>query len=167
MSFQGYNFAMRSWLSLAVLFAVLPAFAQSGASTSASDPFGKDEIVSQEESFWTYYVSGNSTELEKLILPDFFGIAKKVLSRDDVLAEMNRLHQTCTLSPVTPSNPQVAILSHDVATISYSATVSKTCDEKTIKSDKNITAVWVRRDGRWQMHIHTEYTASEVSLQSQ
>jgi hypothetical protein len=54
----------------------------------------------------------------------------------------------------------VVFLSADIATLVYHATETPTCGTHTMSGDTNITTVWVRRDGRWRMHLHTEYASA-------
>jgi hypothetical protein len=45
----------------------------------------------------------------------------------------------------------------DIATIVYHATETPTCGGRSMSGDTNISTVWLRHDGVWQMHLHTEY----------
>jgi hypothetical protein len=39
----------------------------------------------------------------------------------------------------------------------YHATEMPTCGTRTLSGETNISTVWARRDGRWQMHLYSEY----------
>jgi hypothetical protein len=140
---------MRSLLTLVLLSITVSAYAQT---TSAPDT-----IIEQENAFWKAYVNANTADLSKLFLPEFINVEEQVMNRDQVLAFVGQFHQQCTLAPVKLLDPHVVFLSADVATLVYHATETPTCGTHTMSGDTNITTVWVRRDGHWQMHLHTEY----------
>jgi hypothetical protein len=54
-------------------------------------------------------------------------------------------------------NPHVIFLTPGIATIVYHAIESPNCRGRSMSGDTNISTVWLWRDGRWQMHLHTEY----------
>jgi hypothetical protein len=116
-----------------------------------------DTIIAQENAFWKAYVSANTADLSKLLLPDFINVEEEFMTRDQVLAFVGQFHQHCTLAPVKLLDPHVVFLTADIATLVYHATETPTCGTRTLSGDTNITTVWVRRDGHWQMHLHTEY----------
>lgn len=114
-------------------------------------------IISQENLFWNAYVEGNAENLSKLFVADFTSVEQEIWSRDQVLAFVKRFHAICTLAPVKILDPQVKFLTPDIATLVYHATETPTCGSRTLSGDTNISTVWVRRDNRWQMQLHTEY----------
>jgi hypothetical protein len=139
---------MRSLLAL-----VLLSFTVSADAQTMSAP---DAIIAQENAFWKAYVNANIADLSKLFLPEFIKVEEQLMNRDQVLAFVRQFHQQCTLAPVKLLDPRVVFLSADIATLVYRATETPTCGTRTMSGDTNITTVWVRRDGRWQMHLHTE-----------
>jgi hypothetical protein len=146
---QVYNLPMcRLWI-LTLFFLAVPLLAQS-ANTS-------DEIITQENAFWKSYGDGNTTELSKLLLHDFINVEAEIWSRDQVFAFIKQFHERCTLAPVKLVDPHVVFLTPDIATLVYHATETPTCGTRTVSGETNISTVWLRRDGRWQMHLHTEY----------
>jgi hypothetical protein len=147
-----YNLAMRSLYVLTLLFATAPVFAQ-----TASNP---DVIVAQENAFWKAYISADSAGLSNLLLSDFTNVEQELWSRNQVLEFVKQFHEHCSLAPVKILDPRVIFLSPDVATIVYHATESPTCGARTMSGDTNISTVWVRREGRWQMQLHTENAVS-------
>jgi hypothetical protein len=140
---------MRSFLSLSLLLLSVSTFAQTPAQSA--------EIVNQENAFWTAYASGSTTDLQKLLLPDFTNVEEEMWSRDQVLAFVKAFSAHCTLAPVRVTEPHVFFLTPEIATIVYHAVETPTCGGRTIGGETNISTVWLHRDGRWQMHLHTEY----------
>jgi hypothetical protein len=140
---------MRRLLVLTLLLTCLPLLAQ-----TANKP---DMIIAQESAFWKAYVDGNTTDLSTLLLPDFTSVEQEIWNRDQVLGFVKKFHEHCTLAPVTLLDPQVTFLTSDIATLVYHATETPTCGTRTLSGDTNISSVWLRRDGRWQLHLHTEY----------
>ena len=144
-----YNLAMRLLLVLTLLLSTVPVLAQ-----TAEAP---DVIIARENAFWKSYIDGNTTDLSKFFLPDFINVEEQIWNRDQVLTFVRQFHEQCTLAPIKLLDPRVTFLSSDVATLVYHATEKPTCGTHTISGETNISTVWVRRDGRWQMHLHTEY----------
>lgn len=114
-------------------------------------------IIAQEDAFWKAYVDGNTADLSKLLLPDFTSVEQEIWNRDQVLGFVKKFHEHCTLAPVTLLDTHVTFLTSDIATLVYHATETPTCGTRTLSGDTNISSVWLRRDGRWQLHLHTEY----------
>lgn len=140
---------MRSLLVLTLLLSTAPVFAQ-----TVDAP---EVIIAQENAFWKSYVDGNTADLSKLLLPDFISVEEQIWNRDQVLAFVARFHEQCTLAPIKLLDPHVKFLSPDIATLVYHAAENPTCGTHTMSGETNISTVWVHRDGRWQMHLHTEY----------
>lgn len=145
-----YNLPMRRqpWIFALLLLAV-PVLSQ-----AIDTP---DAIVAQETAFWKAYADGNATDLSKLLLPDYINVEEQIWNRDQVLAFVKQFHEHCTLAPVKVVDPSVIFLTPDIATVVYHATETPTCGTRTLSGETNISTVWLRRDGRWQMHLHTEY----------
>jgi hypothetical protein len=116
-----------------------------------------DAIIAQETAFWQSYRDGNTVDISKLLLPDFINVEQQIWNRDQVLNFVKQFHAHCTLAPVKLVDPHVTFLTPDIATLVYHATETPTCGTRTLSGDTNISTVWGRRDGRWQMHLHTEY----------
>ena|SRR6184192_1549529 len=116
-----------------------------------------DAIIAEEGAFWKSYVDGNTGDLSKLLLPDFINVEAEIWNRDQVLAFVKRFHERCTLAPVKIVDPHVVFLTTEIATIVYHATEAPSCGSRTLSGETNISTVWLRRGGRWQMHLHTEY----------
>jgi hypothetical protein len=117
----------------------------------------QDEIIAQENLFWTNYTSGNVTGLSAQFAPEFTNVEQKIWNRDQTLSFVKAFFAKCTLEPVKLVNPRVSFITPDIATIVYQATESPTCNGGTMTGDVNVSTAWVRRDGHWLMHLHTEY----------
>lgn len=134
---------------LTLFFLSLPLLAQ-----TANTP---DEIIAQENAFWKAYTDGNVRDLSNLLPPDFVNVEAEIWNRDQVLTFVKQFHQKCTLAPVRVVDPRVTFLTPGIATLVYHATETPTCGDRTMSGETNISTVWLRHDGRWQMHLHTEY----------
>jgi hypothetical protein len=140
---------MRRFCLLFVLLMAVPLIAQT-ADTS-------DAIVAHENAFWKAYVDANSADLSKLLLPNFTNVEEQIWNRDQVLTFLKQFHEHCTLAPVKILDSHIIFLTPDIATLVYHATETPTCGTRTMSGETNISTVWIRRDGRWQMQLHTEY----------
>jgi hypothetical protein len=139
----------RPLTALILLLSTLPAFAQ----TSGTG----DEIIAQENAFWKAYIAGSITDLGTLLQPGFINVEQEIWTRDQIFTFVQQFHKQCSLAPVTLIDPHVSFLTPDIATIVYHANEAATCGARAMSGDTNISTVWVRRDGRWQMHLHSEY----------
>jgi len=140
---------MRRLLALVMLAATPSLFAQSTPNSV--------DILAAENLFWTNYTAGNTTELAKQLTPNFINVEEEIWTRDQVLAFVQSFFKQCTLAPVKIVDPKVAFLTPTIATLTYHARETPTCGGKTMSGDTNISTVWLLQDGRWQMHLHTEY----------
>ena len=140
------------------------AMSYMAAPVVAQSPDAPDTIIAQENAFWKAYVANDSTSLTNLLSTDFINVEEQRWNRDQVLKFLQVFHSRCTLAPVEILNPKVAFLSPDIATLVYHATESPTCGKQSVSGDTNITTVWVHRDGRWQMHLHTEASTTPKLL---
>jgi hypothetical protein len=138
----------RHWV-LTLFFLAVPLLAQTTSTPSA--------IIAQENAFWKAYADGNAVDLSKLLLPDFVNVEAEIWSRDEVLVFVKKFHERCTMAPVKPVDPHVVFLTPDIATLVYHVTETPTCGGRVLSGETNISTVWMRRDGRWLMHLHTEY----------
>ena len=169
-----YTPAMRHLLSLALCLASLSAAAQTAApaSTQSAPPAAAqsapsaDEIIAKEQLLWKAYTAGDPPIRQF----DDAGLCKclpnKIFTRDETLTAFNQFHRTCSADPVSIINPQVMVLSPDVATITYNGRFSTTCNNRTAKININVSTVWFRHEGDWKMHLHTEFVVNGFSVQS-
>jgi len=139
---------MRRFRVLILFSLAVPLSAQNANTTGA--------IIAQENAFWKAYSDGNADDLSKLLLPDFENVEAEIWSRDQVLSFVKKFHEHCALAPVKLVDPHV-VFTTDIATIVYHATETPTCGARVMSGETNISTVWLRRAGRWQMHLHTEY----------
>ncbi len=146
----------RPLVALILLFSTLPVFAQTIGTA--------DVIVVQENAFWKAYTAGNVTDLSALLRPDFTNVEREIWTSGQVLAFVEQFHKQCSLAPVALVDPHVSFLTPDIATIVYHANEAATCGARTMSGDTKISTVWVRRNGHWQMHLHTEYGGWPGSL---
>jgi hypothetical protein len=158
---------MRPLFVLAFFLAGSSCFAQTAPPAAAQAMPGTDEILAQEQLLWKLYASGDLDGLDKLILPDFTSISrKKISNRDEILAATKQNQAKCSVEPVVIKHPLINVLSPDAATIVYVATIKRTCDNLKGKSESNMSTVWVRRDGVWKAHLHSELITSSFAVQA-
>jgi uncharacterized protein (TIGR02246 family) len=139
----------RLFMILILLLLTLPAFSQNAPASEA--------IIAQENAFWKAYTTGNVSALATFLQPGFTNVEQEIWTRNQVLTFVQRFHQQCSLAPVVLVDTRVSFLAPDIATIVYHANEVATCGTRTMTGDTNVSTVWVRRDGRWQMHLHSEY----------
>jgi hypothetical protein len=101
-------------------------------------------------------VQGNLVELKKLMSVDFATVQELIWDRDQLVDFVKQMQPVCHFFPIKIVEPTVAFLSPEVATIVYHAPETASCHGRTIAGNVNISSVWVKRDGHWQMQLHTE-----------
>src|SRR5579875_670262 len=92
-----------------------------------------------------------------LLAPDFTSVEQEIWDRGKVLDFVRMFFSRCSLAPVEMLDPHVTFLTPGIATVVYHPIESPTFGTHTMSGDTNISTVWVLRQGRWQMHLHTEY----------
>ena len=144
-------------VALSLCLACLPAAAQTGSPAPAESDAAV--VLTVEKAYQKFYVSGNLPELEKLMSPDYLDIEQEIMDRAQVLALRRKLASLgCKALPIKMQDPKVVFLAPDIATIVYHAMETATCAGHSVSGETKISTVWVRRDGHWLMHIHTETT---------
>ena len=143
----------KCWAALFFSFLAVSALAQA--------PLAHDAVLAEERAFWTAYATGNVTDLAPLLHPEFTNVEQTIWSREQVLQFVRQFHQNCSLAPVVLVDPRVSFPVSDVAMVVYHATETATCGARTLSGDTNISTVWIRTAGRWQMYLHTEYAVPE------
>jgi hypothetical protein len=111
-----------------------------------------DYIFIQEMRMWQALQGHDLVTLQALFLPDFVEVEKSILTREQVLANLN----ACTLVGFNMHNHQTRVLSPDAVVIAYSGSDEFTCGESHLKGNYNATTTWVLRNGKWVVQIHTE-----------
>jgi uncharacterized protein (TIGR02246 family) len=142
---------------LAFSICFIPVFAQGKPQVSTHRATISDEIIAQENAYHESYRNRDTAALEMLMLPDFTNVEQMIWNREQVLSFVKKFHEQCSLAPVKIVDPNVSFLSPDIARIVYHATETPTCGARTMSGETNISTVWVRKDGRWKMYLHTEY----------
>lgn len=147
---------MRRLILLALLSFAPAMLAQSNPSAASTA-----DILAAERLFWTNYTSGNTAGLAKQFAPDFRNVEQETWDAQQVLHFVSAFTKQCTLAPVTLREPRVVFLTPTIATLTYRAIESPSCQGKTMSGDTNISTVWVLvaggPAGQWKMHLHTEY----------
>jgi len=165
---------MRMLLWLLIVLIAAPVRAQTASSpqtpssqeSSSPQQRGGDDLVALEQSFLNAVVSAKPDAVGEFLSADFVSVAGKIHNRVESLELVKREQQQCASQPMTVLNPQVSKLSKDVALIVYRTKVIGTCGLRKANLDLNSSSVWVHRDGKWQMQMHTEQTLAGFTVQS-
>ena len=155
------NFVLAVWL------VGLPAFAQTASSVQPASPPDPKEIVALESNLLDLNAAGNCEELGKLLLPEFKAVSLVISNREQTIEICRKLHDTCTVTHSPMSQQQVDILSADVVGLVYKTGIVTLCGNKKANLTVNATSVWVRSEGDWKLHLHTERTIAGFAVQTQ
>jgi uncharacterized protein (TIGR02246 family) len=116
-----------------------------------------DFIFIQEIHWWKALQSHDLAAFHALLLPDFLDVEKTIRTREQIMESLN----ICTLVSFKIRNHQLRMLSPDAAVVTYSRFSETICGESHLTGDYNATTMWVRRDGKWLVQIHTETPAAK------
>lgn len=136
------------------------AQAQTKKPSNPADSVVAKEIVAREIAFQKDEIDFNYAALEKLMTPEYFELSQSFMNREQVFATLRRVSELgCRFPPATMRDARVTFLSPEVATLVYRATLAGACYGRTFSVDGNISALWVRRDGRWQVEMRSKLVA--------
>ncbi len=119
-------------------------------------------LTALEESYWEGWKNHDGTPVMQHSIDNVVSIGKmgvRKLSKQD---QMKRYEEhTCYLKSYSFSDRAVHRVSEDVAIVTYRLTVDETCDG--VKSPENefVSAVYVRRNGKW-MYAALHHTPAEM-----
>lgn len=144
-----------------VALAVGPgAHAQTKKPGDVADSVVAKEIIAREIAFQKSEIDFNYAALEKLMTPEYFELSQSFMNREQVFATLRRVSDGgCRIQPVKMIDARVAFLTPEIATLVYRATQAGTCYGRAFSVEANISTLWVRRDGRWQVEMHSELVA--------
>ncbi|MCU1292433.1 MAG: nuclear transport factor 2 family protein [Bryobacterales bacterium] len=143
---------MKPILILTLLAAIVPQGAAQQITAAKEFDAEPDFIFIQEIGMWKTLQSHDLGAFESLLLPDYIEVEKTIQTRAQLMANLN----TCTIVGFKLRNHQTRMLSADAAVIVYSGSSEITCGDSHIASSYNATTIWVRRDGKWLVQLHTE-----------
>jgi hypothetical protein len=141
-----------------------PTQATPDSQHAATQTAGDVDLAALEQSFLNAVASEKADAVAGFLSPDFVSVAGKIHNRSESLELLSR-ESFCSSQPIVLSHPQVASLSKDVAIIVYQTTLSGSCGTRKGKLDLNVSSVWVRRNGNWQMQMHTQQAISGFAVQ--
>ena len=157
---------LRQFLSALCLIAP-PVFAQTASSVQASSLPDPKEIIALENNLLDLNAAGNCDDLGKLLLPEFKAVSQTISDREQTIGICRKLHDGCTVTHSPISQQQVDVLSSDVVGMVYKTGILTICGSKKANITVNATSVWVRTDGSWKLHLHTERAIAGFAVQSQ
>lgn len=131
---------------------------------AVAETSGDADFAAREQLFLNAVSTERPDAVAKFLSPDFVSVAGKIYNRSESLQLLSR-ESLCSSQPILLSHPQVALLSSDVVIIVYQTTLSGSCGARKGKLDLNVTSVWVRRNGSWQMQMHTQQAISGFTVQ--
>ena len=150
-----------------LLLVALPAFPQIASPTQAASSPDSSEVVALESNLLDLNAAGNCDELGNLLLPEFKAVSQTITDREKTIDVCKKLHINCTVTHSAINQQQVNILSPDVASLVYKTGIVTICGSKKANITINATSVWVRVDGAWKLHLHTERAIAGFAVQSQ
>lgn len=162
---------MRPVILILLCLAAVRPYAQtapaSRAQSSALPAPKADEIVALEQSAWDRYANVDFDGMGEMMQPDYVNLTTAQQTREETLKAMRQELQGCSVSPVSVVDPAVTVVSPDVALIVYKSKIVKQCGYQRSTTVANLTTVWLRRDGRWKMQMHSAYIISGFSVRSE
>jgi uncharacterized protein (TIGR02246 family) len=117
----------------------------------------EQELMALEHQFWQAIKDNDAESAMRLsddpcILTGAQGVGS--LPRAAFIGMMQ--NAPYTLHAFELKDPQVRMISDDVAIVAYRVHEELTVDGKRVEIDAADSSTWVRRDGRWLCALHTE-----------
>ncbi|MEJ7813195.1 MAG: nuclear transport factor 2 family protein [Gemmatimonadaceae bacterium] len=132
------------------------ALAAASASATAAAP--DSEIVRLERSAWDAVKAKDGAALDRITGSDYVSVDPTGIMRPKA-GEMSQMLATCETRSYSLSDFSVRSISADVALVTYKGTIDQTCGGTKAPSPANVASVWQRRNGAWQVVLHTEAPA--------
>jgi hypothetical protein len=135
--------------------------AQTKPHTPAHAPSAAEQVIAAERETQVDASKFDLQALHNLLLPEFIQADNQILTRGDVLDQLQRASVLpCTFGVVKMDHVKVTFLEPTIATLVYHYTQPFSCRGRSASADANVSTVWVNRDGRWRAQLHTEIFTS-------
>ena len=140
---------------------LLACTASAQVMTPAPLPVTYDQAVANERHLFTADQNHDLDTIRSIVADDFVDIAKdgSSIGKDALLKEI----PTLTLLKHSQQNFRVVVLGPYAYSISYDSDATMLdANGKSVRSQNALNSVWILRDGRWQILLHTRGTAGAV-----
>jgi len=137
------------FVGLLVAGAALPQAAQTPSSTITYD-----DAVANEKKLFAADQAHDMETVEAIVADEFVDIAKdgSSIGKRALLEEIPKIK----LMSYAQQNFRVALLGPHAYSISYDSDATMIdADGKQVRSQNPLNSVWFKRDGRWQMLLHS------------
>jgi len=149
---------MKAILCVLLLSGVLLAQAEPPKPAS----IGYDEAVANEKKLFAADQQHDMDTIRSIVADEFVDIARdgSSIGKEALLKEI----PTLTLLTYAQQNFRVTVLGPFAYSISYdSDATAKGVDGKETRTQNALNSVWIKRDGRWQMLLHSRGEARALT----
>jgi len=144
------------------LLSLTVATASAQVLTVPPPPITYDRAVANERHLFTADQEHDLDAIRRMVADDFVDIAKdgSSISKDALLKEI----PTLTLLKHSQENFRVVVLGPYAYSISYDSDATLIdANGKTTRSQNALNSVWILRDGRWQILMHSRGAAHPLA----
>jgi hypothetical protein len=132
----------------------LPLIAQSNQpSKPAPPPVTQGDAVAREKQLFEADQKHDMDKINSIVADDFVDIARDggMIGKQALLKEI----PTITMVSYSQSNWDFDSMGPFAYSISYDSDATILQDNKQVHSQNHLNSVWIYRDGRWQMLLHS------------
>ena len=141
---------------LLICFTGFPLFAQESAPSKTSTPPARvtqADATAREKQLFAADQKHDVEKVNSLVADDFVDIARDggMIGKQALLKEI----PTITLLTYSQANWDFDSMGPYAYSISYDSDATMLQDNKQIHSQNHLNSVWIYRDGRWQVLLHS------------
>ena len=141
---------------LSICSVVFPLFAQDSVpskTTTAPAPITQADAIAREKQLFEADQKHDMEKVNSLVADDFVDIARDggIIGKQALLKEI----PTITLLNYSQTNWDFDSMGSYAYSISYDSDATMLQDNKQTHSQNHLNSVWIYRDGRWQVLLHS------------
>lgn len=151
----------RSWIIGLVYCAVLPLFAQDQAKKAPAPPaVTQTDAIAREQQLFEADQKHDMAKINSIVADEFVDIARDggIIGKQALLKEI----PTITMVNYAQQNWFFHSMGPFAYSISYDSDATVVQDGKQVHSQNHLNSVWIYRDGRWQMLLHSRGSGQGV-----
>ncbi len=130
-----------------------------GQTKMSKDSKVETQVVALEKQSWQKWKNKNSAWFQTNLTEDFLGVHD--FGVDDKTQVVKGIAADCDVKSFSFENFKFVMLNKDAALLNYTATQDAVCAGQKIPANVRVSAVYVRRGGKWLQALYTEIPVAQ------
>ena len=130
-----------------------------GQTKMSKDSKVEAQIVALEKQSWQEWKNKNSQWFQTNLSEEFLGVHD--FGVGDKAATVKSIAADCDVKSFSFDSFKFVMLNKDAALLNYAATQEAVCSGTTLPANVRVSAVYVRRGGKWLQALYTEIPAAK------